>query len=34
VQQTYSDNELGVFDCKIEDNQLIAEATLNVYQPN
>lgn len=33
VRQTYCDNELGVFDCKIEDNQLIAEAALNVYQP-
>ncbi len=34
VQQTYRDDELGVFNCKIEDNQLIAEAALNVYQPN
>ncbi len=33
VQQTYRDDELGVFDCKIENNQLIAKATLNVYQP-
>ena len=34
VQQTYRDNELGVFECKIEDSQLIAEAALSVYQSN
>jgi predicted hotdog family 3-hydroxylacyl-ACP dehydratase len=34
VQQVYRENELGVFDCKIEDDQIIAEAALNVYQPN
>lgn len=34
VQQSYRENELAVFDCKIEDNQIIVKTALNVYQPN
>ena len=33
VTQEYFADQLGVFQCSIHSDQLIAEATLNVYQP-
>ena len=33
VKKSYQSNELGVFDCTISSDQLLAEASLNVYQP-
>ena len=33
VQKSYQSNELGVFECNITSDRLLAEASLNVYQP-
>ncbi len=33
VKMIYRDNELGVFDCAIATDNLLVEASINVYQP-
>jgi len=33
VKKVYEGNDLGVFDCTISNDKLLAEASLNVYQP-
>lgn len=33
AEKVYEGNDLGVFDCTISTDQLLAEASLNVYQP-
>ncbi len=33
IDRSYQSDELGVFDCQISSDQLLAEASLNVYQP-
>lgn len=34
VTKTYQEQTLGVFNCTIHSDKLLAEAALNVYQPN
>ena len=33
VEKVYEGDDLGVFDCTISTDKLLAEASLNVYQP-
>lgn len=33
VTRKYQENDLGVFDCEIQAEQIAVQATLNVYQP-
>ncbi len=33
AKKVYEGNDLGVFDCSISSDKLLAEASLNVYQP-
>lgn len=33
VEKVYEGDDLGVFDCTISNDQLLAEASLNVFQP-
>jgi len=33
VEKVYEGNDLGVFECTISNDKLLAEASLNVYQP-